>query len=87
MVSKKMIKEYSILASEFGFVQLAPRTLLRLEGADAATFLHSFCTADVKSMTMGDVREAFVLDSRGKSLAFGHILRIKDSYLYSVAFP
>lgn len=49
-----------------------PRTDIRLDGSDRASFLHNFCTADIKAMQPGQITEAFILNVKGKLL--GHVL-------------
>ena len=48
------------------------RTTVRLTGDDRVLFLNNFCTADIKQMAVGDVREAFILNIKGKLI--GHVL-------------
>lgn len=48
------------------------RTAVRLSGDDRVTFLQNFCTADIKLMNVGEIREAFVLNTKGKLV--GHVL-------------
>lgn len=49
-----------------------PRATVRLAGADRVSFLQNFCTADIKTMEVGDIREAFILNTKGKLV--GHVL-------------
>jgi folate-binding protein YgfZ len=44
---------------------------LVLTGSDRVKFLHGFCTADIKRMLPGELREAFVLNTKGKLV--GHV--------------
>ena len=68
-----------------GFFKLPDRTWLQLTGQDRAAFLHNFCTADIKKLAEGEVTELFILDTRGKTLAFGHVFCCSDSLLISTA--
>lgn len=43
---------------------------LRVSGKDRATWLHNFCTADIKRLTAGDACEAFVLNGKGKIIGW-----------------
>ncbi len=43
---------------------------LRISGKDRATWLHNFCTADIKRLTAGDACEAFVLTVKGKIIGW-----------------
>lgn len=85
MISQQQSEEYQALWNGKGFTWHDDRTLLRLAGPDAAKFLHNFCTADVKAMQVGESKEAFVLDSRGKTISFGHAICFKDEVYWSAA--
>ncbi len=50
-----------------------PRTVIRVTGRDRQKFLHNFCTADITGMVPGQIREAMVLDSKGKLLGLVHV--------------
>ena len=85
MISTDLTLEYEALQKTSGWVTLPARTLIELSGNDRCKFLHNFCTADINGGKPDDVRELFILDSRGKTLAFGHVLFREDSLLISVA--
>lgn len=59
---------------------------LILTGADRVKFLHNFCTADVKRMQVGDLREALVLNIKGKLHGHVHIL-CRDESLELISWP
>lgn len=59
---------------------------LILSGADRAKFLHNFCTADIKRMQVGDLREAFVLNLKGKLHGHVHVLCREES-LELISWP
>ena len=61
--------EYAALRRSVGVVHAPWRAALRLEGPDAAEFLHRICTQDVLSMAPDQVRPALLLDARGHILA------------------
>ncbi|MAG94059.1 MAG: hypothetical protein CMJ48_09950 [Planctomycetaceae bacterium] len=50
---------------------LTGRTQIEITGNDRQTFLHNFCTNDVKSLAPGSVCEAFVTNIKGRVL--GHV--------------
>jgi folate-binding protein YgfZ len=62
---------YRALVEAAGVVDLTGRTQLELTGRDRATFLHNFCTNNVRNLTDGSGAEAFVLDVKGHVL--GHV--------------
>ena len=64
---------------------LPPRTWLKLTGKDRAAFLNNFCTADIAKLKPGTSTELFVLDTRGKILAFGNVFALPEALLISTA--
>ncbi len=85
MISELLLEEYRLLDEHRAFVVMPPRTLLQFSGSDGRKFVHNFCTADVKAMRDGGVKEAFVLNSRGKILAFGHLIAASEILWFSSA--
>ena len=53
----------------FGVIR---RTLIRLTGADRASFLHNFSTNDINKLQAGQQCEAFITTVQGKTL--GHVV-------------
>jgi folate-binding protein YgfZ len=51
---------------------LSDRTQIELTGRDRATFLHNFCTNDIKKLTPGEGCEAFLTNIKGRII--GHLL-------------
>ena len=83
--TEESLQGYQQLRSGNGVVWQEDRTLLRISGPDATKFLHNFCTANVSELKEGSVCEAFVLDSRGKTISFGHILKFESEILWTAA--
>lgn len=52
-------------------LDLTGRTWLELTGRDRSTFLHNFCTNDIKSLHVGQGCEAFLCNAKGRVL--GHV--------------
>lgn len=52
-------------------LDLTGRTWLELTGRDRSTFLHNFCTNDIKSLNVGQGCEAFLCNAKGRVL--GHV--------------
>lgn len=70
-----------ILAS--GGIQPLAWTVLRIHGRDAGNFLHKMTTNDVSKLVIGEFRECFVTDIRGKTLGHGFIVRVaEEGYLF-----
>jgi folate-binding protein YgfZ len=64
--------EYEALTRGAGWVDFRGRTRIELSGADAAPFLNSFCTNDIKRLMPGQGCEAFITSVQGKIL--GHVI-------------
>jgi hypothetical protein len=65
------VTDYEALRRGEGIVDVSDRTKLELRGADRASFLHNFCTNDIKRLRPGESCEAFVCNVKGHVL--GHI--------------
>lgn len=70
--STDYLADYAALSLRVGVVDLSQRTRLALQGQDRTAFLHSFCTNDIKRLTVGRGCEAFVTSPQGKTI--GHVL-------------
>ena len=71
MLSAELLSEYQTLTQGAGYVDVSNRTKLEFRGDDRVTFLHNFCTNDIKRLPPGQHCEAFVCDVKGHTL--GHI--------------
>ncbi len=69
-LSTSQLAAYQALRDGVGFVDLTPRSVLRIAGPGGGEFLHSFCTNDVRQLAAGDGCEAFITSVQGKVLAF-----------------
>ncbi len=58
----------------------APFRLVRVEGKDAAEFLHRLCSQDVLTLGDGELRPAAFLDAKGKLLFTCLVFRLGDAY-------
>lgn len=67
--------------SAFLFGDYGPRTLLRLSGPDAASYLHNLCTQDIRALKPGACSEAFITSVQGKTLGYVRIFRQADTIL------
>jgi folate-binding protein YgfZ len=70
-LSPEIQSQYDALSTGAGMADLSGRTLIAVTGADRVSFLHSFCTSDVKKLAEGQGCEAFVTNPQGKTI--GHI--------------
>jgi len=75
--------EYLALTQTGGWAELLGRTTISMRGADRQKLLHSFCTADIKSLAEGECCEAFVLNGKGKTIAHVLVLSLADHLLLS----
>lgn len=48
---------------------LTGRTVIEAAGPDAATFLHNLCTQDIKTLPVGETREAFLTTNKARVVA------------------
>lgn len=64
--------------SAHSFGDYGNRTLLRVTGPDAVTFLHNLCTQDIRSMKPGDCSEAFITNVQGKTLGYVRVFRLNE---------
>jgi tRNA-modifying protein YgfZ len=68
-----VLDEYAALTSGAGLVALPLRSQIEITGQDRATFLHGFCTADIKKLQPGQGTEAFITNHQGKAAGHGLI--------------
>lgn len=57
--------EECALATSCGVVDLSTRTKIAVRGDDRVSFLHNFCTNDIRGLAVGSGAEAFLLDAKG----------------------
>lgn len=62
-----------------------PATTLLVRGDDRVSLLHNMCTADVRSMAVGEVREAFFTNVKGHVLAHA-LLACRDDAIAAILF-
>jgi folate-binding protein YgfZ len=63
--------EYDALLRGAGVVRLPEQTVLRLRGADRASFLHNLSTNEIRKLSAGQGCEAFITNVQGKTI--GHV--------------
>ena len=80
-MNKYIEQEYKRIVSGKGYLEIPDWTVIQLTGEDRATFFHGFCTADIKGMTQGQVREAFVLNGKGRTIGHLNVLCLPESLL------
>jgi folate-binding protein YgfZ len=66
----------NLIYGEYG-----PRTLIRVSGADAVSYLHNLCTQDIRALREGQCAEAFVTSVQGKTLGYLRVYRRADDLL------
>lgn len=66
------LDEYEAFRSGRGYIELDNWSSVTLTGNDRQTFLHNFCTNDVKRLRPGEQCEAFITNVKGKVL--GHVI-------------
>jgi len=79
MISDELIQQYKDFQNGEAYCFDSKFQIIEMTGADRASFLHNFCTADIKKLATGESTEAFVLNIKGKTLAFIQVLCLEDS--------
>jgi len=73
------IGEYDSLKSGAGLVDFSDRTQVEVLGEDRATFLHSFCTNEIRKLALGTGCEAFLTSVQGKTLSHVNVFAWPES--------
>jgi len=68
-----------------GFCFALDTTLIEISGTDRASFLHNLCTADIKSLPVGEGCELFFTDVRGRTIGYGWVVAENDSLVVASA--
>ena len=79
MWTEELQTDYEGLLAGTMVAPLNNHFVIALSGEDRHSFLHNFCTADIKKLTAGQCCEAFVLNGKGKTMAFVHVLAFVDA--------
>lgn len=79
------IADYAALQTGAGLVTLAAWSQIEITGADRVSFLHGFCTADIKKLPPGQGVEAFITNHQGKATGHGLIFAEQDRLLFDGA--
>lgn len=58
-----------------------PRDLIQLAGQDRQTFLQSFCTNDIKQLSVGQSCEVFFCNVQGKTVGHGYVIALQEELL------
>ena len=85
MHDEQILGEYQRLVTGTGFVEM-PRTRIVVTGEDRHSFLHNFCTVDVKSLQPGQCAEGFVLNGKGKLIGHAHFI-VGDNQIVILTIP
>ena len=73
-LSPETLAQHQALIASAGLADFSGRAEIELTGRDRASFLHNFCTADIKRLTPGQGSEAFFCNLQGKILDHGYIV-------------
>lgn len=79
MISDELLQQYKDFQNGERYCFDSKFQIIEMTGADRASFLHNFCTADIKKLATGESSEAFVLNIKGKTLAFIQVLCLEES--------
>ena len=61
-------------------------TVIELTGADRNKILNNLCTQDLRNLQLGQVRETFLLDVKGRTMSHGIVVTL-DSKTFFVSSP
>jgi tRNA-modifying protein YgfZ len=75
-------QQYEALKSGGAIVDLAAWTSISITGKDRQSFLHNFCTNDVKRLVPGSSCEAFFTNVKGKIVGHGLIACREDELVF-----
>jgi tRNA-modifying protein YgfZ len=78
--------QYLVLREGRGFVELADWSSVTVSGADRQTFLHSFCTNDIRRLAPGQSCETFFTNVKGKLLGHG-LVNCRENELVFITVP
>ena len=78
MWNDSLQSDYDSLIAGTAIASLDDHFVISLTGEDRHAFLHNFCTADIKKLSVGSCCEAFVLNGKGKTMALVHVLAFAD---------
>jgi folate-binding protein YgfZ len=79
-------EQYQALRGGCGVVELANWSSVGVTGADRYSFLHNFCTNDIKRLRPGESCEAFFANVKGKIVGHG-IVSCRENELVTVGVP
>jgi folate-binding protein YgfZ len=79
MWNEALTADYEELLAGTKIAPLDSHFAIEVAGQDRHAFLHNFCTADIKKLPAGRCCEAFVLNGKGKTIAFVHLLAFVDA--------
>lgn len=65
--------DYQAATTTAACFDLTGRTLIEITGPERQTFLHNYCTQDIKRLQPSDVREAFLANIKGRVVAHAHV--------------
>ncbi|HEX3601657.1 MAG TPA: hypothetical protein VHU84_16005, partial [Lacipirellulaceae bacterium] len=79
-------EQYQALRDGRGIVELVGWSSISVSGADRHSFLHNFCTNDIKRLAPGASCEAFFLNVKGKIVGHG-IVSCREDELVVIGVP
>jgi tRNA-modifying protein YgfZ len=82
----RAFRDYQNLRGGRGFVELVGWSSVTVTGADRQTFLHNFCTNDVRRLLPGQNCEAFITSVKGKILGHG-LVSCRENELVFITVP
>ncbi len=70
---------------DHGYCQMPPQTVIQICGADRTTFLHNFCTNDIKQLADFDSCELFITTVQGRCIGYATVTALENSLVLATA--
>ena len=83
--SPPWLVSYQALTAGCGVADLYSRSRVELAGADRMQFLHSYCTADIRRLSVGEGCESFLTNHQGKTVGYVYVRVQADALVLDTA--
>ena len=70
---------------QHGYCHMPRQTVVQICGVDRVTFLHNFCTNDIKTLADYNFCELFITTVQGRCLGYGTVTALKDSLVLATS--
>jgi folate-binding protein YgfZ len=77
------VDKYWTFRDSYGFVELTDWSSVSITGNDRQTFLHNFCTNDIRRLGVGQSCEAFVTNVKGRIVGHGLVTCREEELVFT----